>query len=163
MKRLFFVCVIAGTLAHSLIAQDTGAPTGNTNSRSPFRYIIVSGVSRIEKYANRGPEYYVMDVLMEDSAFNEANLKILFGLLSKRFQDRPGLFVHVFTAMDAIRTPEEYDGTSLWGPVEDYHKYKFAFFTRNGYGESFRYGIPGLVKPTVVTIKLGEVEIQGTK
>ena len=95
----------------------------------------------------------MMDVLMEDKAFNESNLKLLFSMLSKRFTDRPSLFVDVYTSLDAIRTPEEYDETGLFGPVDDYYKYKYASFSRNGNGESFEYGIPNLVKPTIVIMK----------
>ncbi len=161
IKGLTQVCLLIA-LTSCVVAQDSSSrvtPARNAvhktreGSRSPFRYLIVSGVSETEKYANRGPHYYVMDVLMEDSAFNESNLKILFGLLNKRFNERPGLFVNVYTSLDAIRTPEEYDETDLFGPIEDYHRVKFAFYSRSEGGERFQYGIPNVVKPTVVVIK----------
>lgn len=164
MKNLLFVCLFVCSLTTVLVAQKKvprstsgkGQSAGEiTNSRSPFRYVIVAGVSETEKYANRGPHYYVMDVLMEDQAFKEENLKLLFRLLSDRFTDRPGLFINVFTSLDALRTPEEYDETPLAGPISEYHKYKFAFFSRHPGGESFQYGIPNVLKPTRVVMRSG--------
>ncbi len=93
-----------------------------------------------------------MDVLMDDEAFSEKNLITLFKLLNDRFADRPTLFVNVYTSLDAVRTPEEYDRTDLAGPSEDYFKYKWASFSRNGNGERFRYGIPNSVKSKEVII-----------
>lgn len=119
---------------------------------TPFRYVIVMGTSEIERYINQSGNTDI-EVLMEDKAFNEKNLIILFNLLSSRFTEKPGLSVNVFTSLDAILTPEENDGLGLKGPVADYEKFKYAFFNRNGYGEYFRYGIPGKVKDKRVVMK----------
>jgi len=119
--------------------------------RSPFRYVIVSGVSELEKYVNTNPEKMSIEVLIEDKAFNKANLIKLFEMLSQRFKEKPGLSVNVYTSLDAIRTPEENDGIGLKGPIDSYKRFKYAFYSRNGYGEYFTYGVPGF-KPQDVDI-----------
>ena len=141
-----------GVAAGQQIPNPTAKAPSDDLEQPQFRYVIIAGVSKAEKYANRGPHYYIMDVLMEDKAFNEKNLTLLFRLLSRRFSDRPGLFINVYTSLDAIRTPEEYDATDLAGPRDDYHKYKFAFFLRNASGESYRYGIPNVIDSAQVQI-----------
>lgn len=152
------LCVMLTLLLGAVAIQGQVAANGTSRGvkdwdfQSPFRYVIVSGVTRTELYANRGPDYYVMDVLLEDRAFSEGNLITLFKLLSKRFSDRPALLVHVYTSLHAIRTPEEYDRIDLAGPKDDYYKYKYAFFSRNGNGERFQYGIPSVVAAKEVII-----------
>jgi hypothetical protein len=121
--------------------------------KSPFRYIIVSGVTEIEKYSNNDDgENFSMVVLIEDKAFNEKNLRILYNLLDKRFNQSPGLYVEVYTSLNAIRTPEEYEHINNVGPIDNYFKYKWAFFIRNGYGKWFEYGIPKIVEEKRVEI-----------
>lgn len=124
--------------------------------RSPFRYVIISGVSDIEKLVNSDEESLDIVVLMEDKAFNEKNLIILFDLLSERFRERPALGVEVYTTLEAIRTPEEYDREDLYGPIENYKKFKWAIYNRNGNGEYFSYGMPGLFNEKYVVIKEGQ-------
>lgn len=141
---LFMVTSIGVPAQHGRKQNDT---------RSPFRYVIVSDVTELQKRVNDNPHYWELEVLMEDKAFNEKNLNELFTLLSKRFSARPGLFVNVFASMEALQTPEEYDRAILWGLKENYRDYKYAIFSRNGYGERFTYGIPGLVEHKEVTIK----------
>ncbi len=116
--------------------------------RSPFRYVIVAGVSRIEKYVNENKESLYLEVLMEDKAFNEKNLRCLFEFLSKRFTERSGLTVDVYTSLHAINTPEENDHRDLKGPISRIHKYKNAFYFRNGdkCDERFEYSIPNNVE-----------------
>lgn len=114
--------------------------------RSPFRYIIVRGVSKLEEYVNENPDNLSLEVLIENRGFTERNLILLFQLLSKRFTEKPGLTVEVYTSLDAIRTPEENEAINLKGPIDNYKQYKYAFYNRNGYGEYFTYGIPGKVR-----------------
>lgn len=122
--------------------------------RAPFRYVIIAGVSRIEKYRNENPDSAYIEVLMEDKAFNEKNLKILFELLSKRFTEKWGLSVTVYTTLDALYTPEENDVLDLKGITEEHQKkYKWAIFNRNGHGEYFWYGMPNDISGKRVQIK----------
>lgn len=94
---------------------------------------------------NENPENTDIEVLMEDRAFNERNLRILFQILSERFNEKSGLSVEVYTSLDAIRTPEENENIDLKGPIDNYEDYKYAFYFRNGFGEYFQYGIPNRV------------------
>ncbi|MFZ1701349.1 MAG: hypothetical protein WBO10_13185 [Pyrinomonadaceae bacterium] len=137
------------------IGQAKGAvPKESRSIRSaPFRYVIIRGVSDIEQYVNVNPDNEFFEVLMEDGAFNESNLTALFKLLSGRFTAKSGLTVNVFTNLNAIHTPEENDRLGLKGPIEDYKKYKYAIFVRNGYGEYFNYGIPGRIEDKRIVIR----------
>ena len=120
--------------------------------RSPFRYVIVAGVSATDKYANEQLPLNMI-VLMDDKAFNEGNLRTLFTLIAKRYPEAPQLSVDVYTTLDAIMTPEESDHADLWGAVAGYQRFKYAFLSKNGHGEYFSYGIPGKLKETKVWIK----------
>jgi hypothetical protein len=122
-----------------------------SGAKVPFRYVIVAGVSEVEKYKEQVRPALV--VLMDDSAFSEANLIKLFELIGQRYAGSDFLSVDVFTSLKAIRTPEENDKLALWGPIENYRQYKYAFFVRNGYGEWFVYSIPGRVKEKEVWLK----------
>jgi len=119
--------------------------------------VIVAGVSEIEKSVNQVRPSLV--VLLDDGAFTEPNLITLFELIGRRYSSEPSLSVDVFTSLKAIRTPEENDALPLWGPIEDYRRFKYAFFVRNGYGEWFTYGIPGRVKEKEVRLKMSAPEI----
>jgi hypothetical protein len=73
----------------------------------------VADTTELQKYINRGSGYRDLVVVLEEKAFNEKNLRELFTLLSKRFDDRPGLFISVTTSLAAVRTPEEYEQMDL--------------------------------------------------
>ncbi len=114
--------------------------------RSPFRYVIVAGVSDVDKYVNRNPSSILdLEVLIDDAAFNEKNLRYLFKLLSERFPNSKLLTIDVFTTLDAIKTPEEMDHKYLKGPIENYKEYKYAFFYRrpDKCDSNIYYGVPG--------------------
>ena len=99
--------------------------------------------TKLQKDVNQHADYWVLEVLLEEEAFSEGNLTELFKLLGKRFADRPGLVVNVFTSLKALRTPEEYDRTDLCCLRKDYRKYKYAIYNRDDNGERFVYEIPG--------------------
>ena len=122
------------------------------NPKTPFRYVIVNGVSEIEQFVNENPQAHSFEVLMEDRAFNEKNLKTLFKLLSTRFSRKGGFSASVYTSMYAIFTPEERDSQSMLQHVSDLKRFKHAYLVRNGYGEYFYYSIPGRIKEKRVII-----------
>ena len=146
--------IVAGQASHN---RSNSKMSRSDNYRAPFRYVIVEGVSKLEKYVNDDPDNLYFEVLMEDQAYTEKNLILLFRMLSARFVERPGLSIYVYTSLSAIRTPEENEDIDLLGPVENYENYKYASFNRNGYGEYFDYGIPGKVRHKLVEIK-GKLE-----
>jgi len=156
MRNLFFIIItlVAATFS---FGQKPDVGPGEVIEpeayRSPFRYLIVRDVAELQKFVNKDDKVLSLDVLMEDAAFNERNLTDLFSLLSKRFSEHRSLYIYVFTSMQALRTPEEYDRAPLWGPVEKYKKFKYARFSRNDYGERFEYGIPGRTESGEVIIK----------
>lgn len=152
----------------TLVAQDVGGKntkhpsTQVVNNRSPFRYIIVAGVSEIDQYVN---SYGVrtFEVLMEDRAFNKENLITLFKLIGNRYRDNQFLAINVYTSLDAIRTPEEWDEAGLWGPIDGYKNFKFASFDRNLAGEYFSYSIPGKVSRKFVWMKVAPTSTESEK
>jgi hypothetical protein len=116
--------------------------------------VIVAGVTDLDKYVNRFDDDLYIEVLIEDAAFNEDNLRNLFKMLSERFADQSVLSVWVYTSMDAIKTPEETDHSRLKGPIDNYKKYKFAHFLirSNKCDAYFRYAEPGQSE-TKITLK----------
>lgn len=152
IKYRFSVAVLCVLTTLSTYGQ-TDAPSRTEKSPDTrFRYVIVKGVSEIEEFVNSDPDDLSIEVLMEDRAFSEKNLKILFRLLGDRYKSKKALSIDVFTSLDAILTPEENDRQPLKGPISDYRKYKFAFYVRNGFGERFSYGIPGKQREKCVVI-----------
>ena len=150
--KLFCVAFLPILLGSSVIAQHRYEPPKRSTKRvsdsqkfrSPFRYLIVADVTELEKYVNENKEFRVIQVLMDDREFNEKNLRILFELLSTRFNDRPGLMVNVYTSLDQIKTPEEQDHSDLFNSPVGYDRYKFAVFNRRRNCEQeFEYSIPG--------------------
>lgn len=114
--------------------------------RSRFRYLIVRDTSEPQFYVNSIDKKTLnLDVFLDDCAFTEINLRELFSLLKKRYKTYEYLDISVFTDLKAIRTPEEYDRTGLWGPKPGYKEFKYAIYMKNGYGERYIYTIPGKV------------------
>lgn len=157
--KLFFVAlitVVAFTVNH--YGQEKPATSGGQKECQkderplipPFRYTIVAETSKIQRFVNEGRDSREIVVLMEDAAFVEENLKILFNLLSRRYSDRSGLYVQVHTSLDAIPTPEEFDMMNLYGPLENYRQFKNAFFSHDNRGKSVQYEIPGKIKPQYI-------------
>jgi len=143
-------------LSPFLLAQhDEGVSMVGRDPETPFRYVIVEGVSEIEKFVNKDPKRLHIEVLMEDKAFNEKNLIKLFDLISRRFVSKESLWIAVYTSLDAIFTPEERDGQAMYERVSDYKRFKYAFMYRNGYGDFFYYAIPGKVKEKKVILRAG--------
>jgi hypothetical protein len=109
------------------------------NFRSPIRYVIVYNEISQTEYPTRSVE-----ILMDENAFNEKNLKQLFELLDKRFSKPESLLVIVHTSLKTIETPEERDlgnySLEAGRLTDEIIKHKDAFYVRyeNGY-RRFRY------------------------
>jgi len=146
---LSVMIIESGVSAQSQSSHNQSVPTENVHKKydnKAFRYTIVAETSGVQRYVNEGRDYRYIVVLLEDAAFTEANLKTLFFLLSKRYDDRTGLYARIFTSLEAIPTPEEYDRMDLYGPVANYRQYKNAYFSRDSRGNVIRYEIPGKIK-----------------
>lgn len=154
MKTLFVVLLAIVTFTSNTNGQKQDVSTERTSEFAkeekvvipPFRYTIVAVTSKIQRDVDQDRDYRHLVILMEDAAFTVENLKILFNLLSQRYSDRTGLYSRVFTSLEAIPTPEEYDMMNLYGPVENYRQYKNAYFSRDKRGKIIRYEIPGKIK-----------------
>ena len=166
MKNFIVILFMTGCLQVSGAGQKVpkATPSGLEpkekveDRRITFRYTVVADTSDVQKYVNEGlkegKDYRSIVILMEDTAFSLENLKTLFALLSRRYSDRTGLYARVFTSLDAIPTPEEYDKMSLYGPLENYRKYKNAYFSRDARGNFITYEIPGVIGPKEVFLGL---------
>lgn len=157
MRQIFCLTAVITFLFGIALSQTATthkkSQSGPDQRTSPFRYLIVSDATRLQKAINDNRSLRDVEVLMEDSAFTEENLIKLSQLLGKRFADRPGLFAKIFTSLNAIRTPEEYDETDLGGLREDYRNYKYALFIRDGGGQRLVYEIPGIQERKEIVIR----------
>lgn len=108
------------------------------SSRVPFRYVIISNeVNGKPSAPNDGYRY--VEVLLDDRAFSESNLKELFKLVSRRFPTPRVLHVQVYTSLEDVETPEERDaGRASEGPddpsADRYHR---AFYLRDADGDEW--------------------------
>ena len=152
MKLVFALLLIILGFQTAFAQNDTPHPGSDDAAfHSPFRYVIVAGVTKLDKYVNRFDDSLSMEVLVEDKAFNEKNLRELFGLLSKRFPSQNVLSAWVYTSIDAIKTPEENDHSDLKGPIKNYRQFKYAFFSRrpNKCDSFITYAYPGEEEETI--------------
>lgn len=108
---------------------------------SPFRYIIVANTREQYEFLSE-PRRSVM-ILLDEKSFSEDNLRILFGLVSKRFPEPKKLYVDVVTNLEQLSTPEEQDrftgGVSGEPGDPDRNKYYWAVYFRNRHYEGFNY------------------------
>ncbi len=141
---LVFVCVVHGqkTITSGKAEQNLNQQV-TRDENDEFRYVIIADATEIQRSVNDNKYYRNLIVLIDESGFNESNLKTLFNLLSKRFNDRPGLYVNVITSLEAIPTPEEFDKMDLFGLRPNYREFKNAFFSRAPRGNVIRYEVPG--------------------
>lgn len=146
LKKLSCILLLLmsmGFVGAERVLGQTHAPyVVKTDPKTPFRYVIVKGVSEVQQLNADATDGEDMVILMEDRSFNEKNLTKLFALLRARYPNR-FLYAEVYTTLDAILTPEEADQLVMNGPIDNYRKFKYAFYILNGFGEWFRYGQPG--------------------
>lgn len=124
-------------------AQDVANPAGQHDGVSAFRYTIVAETSRVQRFVNSRNDRRDVFVLLDDQAFNENNLRTLLKLLSDRYEEFPWLAASVFTSLEAVPTPEEFDRMGLYGPRPNYKDFKYAFLKRDPRGMTITYQIPG--------------------
>ncbi len=87
------------------------------------------------------PKLREIHVFLDEKAFSEENLKILFSHLSKQFQEPNYLSVKVKTDWSQIPLPSNCPpkGTSNMPSEIDRYDYHQAIFYRRGENEYFRY------------------------
>lgn len=73
--------------------------------RSPFRYII--GFNQVADPSDSDGGRRFVEVLIDEAAFGEDNLKDLFTLVSHRYPTPKTMYIDVFTSLEDISTPEE--------------------------------------------------------
>ncbi|MCY7346583.1 MAG: hypothetical protein LH614_10240 [Pyrinomonadaceae bacterium] len=104
---------------------------------SPIRYVIVyNDIIKLAFDQRR------IEILMEESQYNEENLRKVFDLVKTRFPSPIALSIEIHTSLETIETPEERekaDSSSGRFPDET-AKYKKANYYRYcGGGEAFSY------------------------
>jgi hypothetical protein len=145
-----------------------------------FRYVIFyNDVVDVvhEADPNRpGPKQRFVDILMDEDAFKEENLKLLYLSVSRRFLEPQLLSVSVVTNLGDTETPEEHEGPHMSepeGPIPPQRKEKSsrnaaeasnsiehpsAIFIRTDRTEMIRYRYP-----TSKGTKLGEIVLRGAE
>src|SRR5262249_12723535 len=103
----------------------------------PFHYIIVdTDVMNLDR-----PDLarQSVTVLMDEAAFSEENLKVLFRLLSKRFRDPDWMIVFVYTHVSQLDTQEQVPkpSDSKSKPMDCTHH--SGFMSRHSGNEFLRY------------------------
>ena len=113
-----------------------GKQSGNVKS-PPLRYVF------IENRIDDGGDRRILQVLMDEKAFSERNLRILFELIGKRFPN-DDLVVSVFTSLEDAPTPEERDEGSISEETESRPvKHYWAVYLRHEGYDFFRYSPVG--------------------
>lgn len=118
--------------------------------RSPFRYVIFNNE------VDAGYRY--LEVLLDEKAFSEENLKQLFKLVSNRFPIPRVLHIQVYTNLEDAETPEERESGKAseqpGNPAAD--RYHSAYFLRDNDGNQwFTYN------PDAPDTKLRTVVVKG--
>jgi hypothetical protein len=118
--------------------------------KSPFRYVIVDDQVQFgvkEEAQEDVPVRRFVKVLMDERAFNEANLTYLFKYLSKFFDNPVYLGIEAHTNLMTLETLEESAALSTHSNRDDFRQfYKTASYHRfNDGSEAFLYyvGKPG--------------------
>ncbi|MCW5971460.1 MAG: hypothetical protein KIT57_23375 [Blastocatellales bacterium] len=155
------LCASLGIVSYELAKAGGGEIPYISNqhraTRSPFRYVIVSNsISGEESDPNDDARH--VDVLLDDRAFSETNLKMLFKLLSGRFPLPKVLDVRVYTNLEDVETPEEREAFKASEGPDDPSEYKYrrAFYLRDYYGnEWFTYNPTPPSRPTITIVLKG--------
>lgn len=120
-----------------------------------FRYTIVAKTSEIQRFVEKATNSYDLMILLELSELNEANLRKLFDLLDKRFCDKPMMYAWVFTSLEQVPTPEEFDRMDLYGPRKGFENKGYATLIRYPGGEkSISFKVPG-ASPKSISLERG--------
>jgi hypothetical protein len=139
MRVLFLLLIPLGCAQ----AQQVRDAAEEQDGVSAFRYTIVAETSRVQRFVNSQNDRRDIFVLLDDKAFNETNLRLLLKLLSDRYEEFPWFAASVFTSLEAVPTPEEFDRMGLYGPRPNYRDFKYAFLKRDPRGMTITYQIPG--------------------
>lgn len=158
--RIMILMLIGLSLGSQTLAQRPVSDSlpeksyGQEEFHSPFRYVVVDRVTKLQKYVNRMPDNQILEVLIEEKAFNEKDLKTLGILLSDRFKPVDSLSVYIYTSLEAIKTPEEQDHSSLLGPIANVQRFNYAVFERNTFGNEWvRYWESNVKNEKIIVIK----------
>jgi hypothetical protein len=104
-------------------------------TKSPFRYVIVHDDVRFDN-ADEGKEKVPVDrfvtILIEERAFNKANLIYLLNNISNYYGDPLSLDIEVHTSLMTLETPEERADMSTHSSRDGFRKFhKTASYSRS--------------------------------
>ena len=139
--------------------QEPGDYFPENEIKSPFRYVIVDDDLQFdveEEGKEKVPVRRFIKVLMDERAFNEANLIYLFKYLSKYYADPVYLGIEVHTSLMTLETLEESTALSTHSGRDDFRQfYKTASYSRFDDGDeifSYYRGKPGKFVEKVVKL-----------
>jgi hypothetical protein len=167
-KTVLMICCFSMVLGvSSIVPQNRERPKNRTASSSAkdkkvepgdyfpeneiesrFRYVIVDDdVQFDDEETKQVPVRRFVQVLMDERAFNKANLTYLFRYLSNYYNNPAYLGIEVHTSLMTLETLEERTAISTHSSRDDFRQfYKTASYSRfNDRSEGFLYytGRPG--------------------
>lgn len=141
-NKLFFVSLILIFVSWSLsFGQATPKDTEIPQAGSAFRYVIISCDEDDNESIGNPVRGRSVQILMDEKAFSEPNLRGLFLLLSKRFPRPVRLYVDVATNLAQLSTPEESDqglNSNSESPIPSTDHY-WAIYLRDQEIEFYRF------------------------
>lgn len=162
ITTLFGLLFVSGSFA-TVNSTRRSQSTNLRPHRSPFRYVITSN-DVVGRGRKRRGSYRTVGVLLEEKAFSEENLKVLFNLLTRRFVQPNDMNVWVSTNLEQIPTPEESEAGARSeapdSPTLD--RYPTALFIRKHGNELFRY-TPNPPSTEVKTVILKGRDLQAAR
>lgn len=164
-RYLYSVLIVFASCFIGFGQERNEAATMNTGlDDSPkFRYTIVAKTSEIQRFVEKATNSYDLMILLEPSELNEANLRKLFDLLETRFCDRSRMKAWVFTSLEQVPTPEEFDRMDLYGPRKGFENKGYATLIRYPGGEkSISYKVPG-ASPKSISLEESSGRTNGCK
>ncbi len=116
----FYLSISLCLATPSATGSGEGTPRTRVIPRSAFRYVIIYNdvVDALQEMdpSRTGPKQRFLDILIEERAFTEENLRELYKNLSRRFPDPRLLTVSVVTNLTDTETPEEHDAPRMSEP-----------------------------------------------
>ncbi|MBX7173976.1 MAG: hypothetical protein K1X72_23600 [Pyrinomonadaceae bacterium] len=146
LMLIFFLLLI-----QIAIGQSNSRAEDNCNDEIKFHYLVVWNKTSKERKINERSREVI--VFLDEKAFSEDNLKLLFTHLSKKYPLPNSLDITVETNWEKIPIPNDCEGTGIseQPASKDADDYHWATFFRQGNRKFFRYN-PVLKNPNIKTV-----------
>lgn len=142
-REILVICSVCLLFGPNVIFAQNQVEVPEKEVRSPFRYVIVKDDIVYGGKNDEVATHRFIDVLMEEKAFNEANLIYLFKYLSGFYDEPMYLGIEVHTSLMTLETLEESTAMSTHSSREEFRSFhRMATYVRfNDGSEGFDYDI----------------------